>query len=517
MMQGFEWHVPADQQHWKRLQKALPSLRDIGVDNIWIPPGCKGMDASGIGYDLYDLWDLGEFHQKGSRATRWGPKEDLLELVQTARDFGIGICWDTILNHKAGADTTETFQATKVDPEGICAYLMEMSKKDQTSLILPDRTVAISPPEDISGWVGFDFSGRKGKYSSMRYHHQHFNGVDWDDKRQENGIYKTVGARKDWAKDVSDEHGNYDYLMFANLDHTHPEVRADIFQWSEWIGTELPITGMRIDAAKHYSVAFQRDFVYHLRRTVGANYFLVGEYWRGEVDLLLKYLKAMNHEVSLFDVPLLGRFAVTSQTKGADLRKLFKGTLLEQSPSHAVTFVGNHDTQPGQSLETIIIPFFKPIAYGLILLRSQGQPCVFYGDLYGLRSGPAHVSSPACSGKLPILMQARKLYAYGEQRDYFDKRHCIGFVRYGNVQYPWGLACIISNTVATYKRMYVGVKHRGEEWTDILDWCIETVIIDHRGYGIFPVAAMSISVWVNSKAKGRKRLARPFDTNIYDL
>ncbi|KAJ5557474.1 hypothetical protein N7494_001389 [Penicillium frequentans] len=427
-MQGFEWHVPADQLHWKRLQKALPSLRDIGVDRMWIPPGCKGMDASGIGYDVYDLWDLGEFHQKGSRATRWGPKEHLSEMMQTAQDVGIGICWDTILNHKAGADRTETFQATKVNPE--------------------DRNAAISPPENISGWVRFDFSGRKGKYSSMKYHHQHFNGVDWNETRKETAIYKIAGARKDWAKDVSDEHGNYDYLMFANLDHTNPEVRADIFKWSEWIGTELPISGMRIDAAKHYSAAFQRDFVNHLRRT---------------------------------------------------------------------TFVGNHDTQPGQSLETIIIPFFKPIAYGLILLRSQGQPCVFYGDLYGLRGGPASLSRPACSGKLPILMQARKLYAYGEQRDYFDKRHCIGFVRYGTVHYSWGLACVISNTVATYKRMYVGVKHMGEEWTDILDWCIETVIIDHRGYGIFPVAAKSISVWVNDKAKGRKSLARPFDTDIYDL
>lgn len=223
-----------------------------------------------------------------------------------------------------------------------------------------DRNAAISPPENISGWVRFDFAGRKGKYSSMKYHYQHFNGVDWNETRKENAIYKIAGTRKGWAKDVSDEHGNYDYLMFANLDHTNPEVRADIFRWSEWIGTELPISGMRIDAAKHYSAAFQRDFVNHLRRTVGAKYFLVGEYWRGEVNLLLRYLKVMNYEISLFDVPLLGRFAVTSQTEGADLRKVFKGTLVEQSPKHAVvrhhtpmssthtkhwqTFVGNHDT-----------------------------------------------------------------------------------------------------------------------------------------------------------------------------
>jgi alpha-amylase len=133
-------------------------------------------------------------------------------------------------------------------------------------------------------------------------------------------------------------------------------------KWGEWIGTELAISGMRIDAAKHYSASFQKEFVTHLRNTVGADYFLVGEYWRGEVGLLLEYLKLMDYEVSLFDVPLLGRFAAISKMAGGDLRKIFKGTLVEQMPSHAVvrcntswkclplihfhrqTFVGNHDT-----------------------------------------------------------------------------------------------------------------------------------------------------------------------------
>jgi len=154
----------------------------------------------------------------------------------------------------------------------------------------------------------FDFAGRGGKYSSMKYHYEHFTGVDWDDLHNESAIYKIFRPRKDWAQDVSDEHGNYDYLMFADLDHTHPEVRADIFKWAEWLGNELPISGMRIDAAKHYSAAFQRDFVDHLRKTVGADYFLVGEYWRGQVEMLHKYLKLMEYRVSLFDVPLLGRF-----------------------------------------------------------------------------------------------------------------------------------------------------------------------------------------------------------------
>lgn len=119
MIQGFEWHVPADQRHWQRLRLAQPSLKDAGIDNIWIPPGCKGMDPSGIGYDLYDLYDLGEFHQKGSRATRWGTKEDLQELILSAQSLDIGIYWDTVLNHKAGADFTERISVVEVDAEGL--------------------------------------------------------------------------------------------------------------------------------------------------------------------------------------------------------------------------------------------------------------------------------------------------------------------------------------------------------------------------------------------------------------
>jgi alpha-amylase len=44
----------------------------------------------------------------------------------------------------------------------------------------------------------------------------------------------------------------------------------------------------------------------------------------------------MEYEVSLFDVPLLGRFVAISKMAGGDLRKIFKGSLVEQSPKHAV-------------------------------------------------------------------------------------------------------------------------------------------------------------------------------------
>lgn len=143
MMQGFEWHVPADQNHWQRLRVALPSLRDIGVDNIWIPLGCKGMDPSSTGYDIYDLYDLGEFDQKGSISTRWGPKNDLQALLAAARECGIGIYWDTVLNHKAGADFTEKFSAVKVNPDGIKVTPI-LWKGLSEAYVKTDRNVVIS-------------------------------------------------------------------------------------------------------------------------------------------------------------------------------------------------------------------------------------------------------------------------------------------------------------------------------------------------------------------------------------
>ena len=120
MFQGFEWytHPTAMASHWKRLTIALPILQSIGIDTIWLPPGCKASSPKGNGYDIYDLYDLGEFDQKGSRATKWGTKEELVELCQTAKRLGVGVIWDAVLNHKAAADGRERCQAVQVSEKG---------------------------------------------------------------------------------------------------------------------------------------------------------------------------------------------------------------------------------------------------------------------------------------------------------------------------------------------------------------------------------------------------------------
>lgn len=118
MFQTFEWYIPADQKHWIRITNLLPELKAIGIDNIWLPPFCKAAHPHGNGYDVYDLYDIGEFDQKGTIPTKWGPKSDLIKLSRKAQEIGIGLFCDVVFNHKAGADYAERCQAVKVDSKG---------------------------------------------------------------------------------------------------------------------------------------------------------------------------------------------------------------------------------------------------------------------------------------------------------------------------------------------------------------------------------------------------------------
>jgi len=148
----------------------------------------------------------------------------------------------------------------------------------------------------------------------------------------------------------------------------------------------------------------------------------------------------------------------------------------------------------------------------LILLRNQGYPSIFYGDLYGMKG--EHAEPPACGGKLPDIVLARKLYAYGDQEDYWDDPNCIGFVRRGTKEHPQGLACVMSNAGNNEIRMAVGDEHKGEIWTDVLGWQTDEVKIDNDGFGIFPCPGTSVSIWVKKDAAGRDRFGK-FDSDIY--
>lgn len=291
---------------------------------------------------------------------------------------------------------------------------------------------------------------------------------------------------------------------YADIDHHHPEVRKEVFDWGIWLSKKLNLHGMRLDAVKHYSERFLLEFLDHMTTNDKEDLFFVGEYWKDDLGTMINYLNNMKHQFSLFDTELVYRFRDASSQPDYFLPRIFDGTLVQARPINSVTLVTNHDTQKGQALEIDINGWFKPLAYALILLRLQGYPCVFWGDLVGTAGGPEQAAGASCGGQLSDLILARKLYAYGEQDEYFNFATCIEWVRRGTWSQPDGCAVVMSDAGPGYKEMHVDPKHKGERWTDVLGWNKTIAVIGDDGKATFHCSETSVSVYVREGAPGRE-------------
>lgn len=470
MLQAFEWQTVADGTHYKTLLKAIPKLKEYGVGAVWLPPAAKGTSDMDVGYSSYDLWDLGEFDQKGTVRTKYGTKEELKELIDALHEAGIQVLADMVLNHKGGADFSETFEAVQVDPE--------------------DRTKEISEPHEIEGWTGFDFPGRNKKYSDFVWNHTHFSGVDYDQKTDTAGIFKILGEGKDWSHETDLEKGNFDYLMNADIDHDNRYVRDELHKVCFWMIREMGYDGFRYDALKHIS----RSFIHELSTIIYENYpdfYFVGEYWQGAADTLNYYLEETDYGIDMFDVPLHFNFKEAGLHGEYDLRTLFDQTLVSHHPMQAVTFVDNHDSQPGQSLESWVNPDFKEAAYALILLRRDGYPCVFWADLVGILG----LDYEGVGDELKLLLELRKKYAYGEQQDFFMEPQFIGWLREGNEEHPEKLLVLYARSEDKTFTHNFGEDLAGTTWHEA-HGTAEPVTLNEHGEGSFNVAAGTLGYWI---------------------
>ncbi len=473
MMQYFEWYMDCKQNLWNKISENAEELSNLGITALWLPPAYKGSGGKNeVGYGVYDVYDLGEFNQKGSIKTKYGSKEEYVNCIMTLKQNGIESYADIVLNHKIGADMLQTISATKVD--------------------WGNHNILISNQETVKVATKFTFPGRNHKYSDFEWNWTHFDGIDYDENSKEHAIFKFKD--KDWSDTVDEEYGNYDYLMGADLDFENPEVVEECKKWGKWYLETTKVDGFRLDAVKHIASNFYKDWIKELRKQTKKELFTVGEYWSGDTSKLHKYIEETEGEISLFDVPLHYHLENASKDENYDMSKILEGTLVKENPSKAVTFVDNHDTQPGQSLQSFIETWFKPAAYAIILLRNEGYPCVFYGDFYGI---PHDNIEPV--KELKTIIKLRKEKAYGYQHDYFDNPDYIGWTREGdNEHLKSGLAVVISNNNDGEKRMYVGNQYAGEKFIDSLENCEEEIIIDNEGYGNFKVKGKSTSIWVNA-------------------
>ena len=472
MMQAFEWDTPADGGYYKFLKENAKKIKDAGIDALWLPPMCKGGGDQDVGYGIYDLWDLGEFDQKGTVRTKYGTKEELLEAIDELHKNHIKVYADVVLNHKGNADFEEEFMARMVNQN--------------------NREEDVSEDMKIKAWTGFDFPGRAGKYSDFVWHYYHFSGVDYDANTDTKAIFRVLGDGKYWDEGVSNEKGNFDYLMNADIDHSHPEVREEIFKWVDWFMEETGVDGFRYDALKHISDEFIYELSKHIMDVKKDDFYLLGEYWQYDEGQIDGYLDDTDWKIDLFDVPLHFHMQEASKSNGNyDMRNIFNNTIVKNHPLQAVTFVDNHDSQPGQSLDSWVEDWFKEIAYSLILFRKDGYPCIFAGDYYGLKG---EIKKDPLKEMIDKMLDVRKKYAFGNQDDYFDDPQVVGWVRRTDDKTS-SLAVLISIGDMAEKQMFVGEEEAGKTYIDLSGKNKNQVTIDEDGNGIFNVGPGSVSYW----------------------
>jgi alpha-amylase len=470
MFQFFHWFLPPACGLWNSLAAAADDLRDAGVDAVWIPPPqkCRAGGYSN-GYDVFDHFDLGEFAQQRTIPTKYGSKQELHDAVDALHGYQqtpagmvprgvryIQVYVDIVLNQKSGGE---------VDPEFWQAIRVNNENRNQE---LGGEGYERGEIE-IKGYTYFRFPARGGRYSTFEWRARHFDSVDTTDTVRQNGnafnepggryIYRFLHNEAGYAPSdkslgawVSLEKGNYEFLSDVDIDFGRYDVREELKYWGAWLANTIGADGLRLDAVKHYTANYAREFTGHVRARAANPLFTVGEYIAGETGPLHSYLTQVTaggdypQDMSLFDFPL--RFKLKDCSWAGDqydLRELNRGTLTAEQPAKAVTFVENHDYQYGRAFDSHVKEWLKPIAYAYILLRAGGYPCIFHGDYYGIDRSLDGRGQPAGKAYLDLLIKVRKQFALGDER-YYDDRNVAGWVRMGGVAGARGALAVVINT-----------------------------------------------------------------------
>ena len=90
MLQGFHWYSEGNGELYKQMKNESDHLVELGISAVWFPPAYKSAGGGySVGYDPYDLFDLGEFEQKGTVSTKYGNKKQYLDCTKALQEKGI--------------------------------------------------------------------------------------------------------------------------------------------------------------------------------------------------------------------------------------------------------------------------------------------------------------------------------------------------------------------------------------------------------------------------------------------
>jgi alpha-amylase len=369
--------LPTSQSWWGMAGEQLAELARMGIWGVWHPVPCKGGSGkNSMGYDPYDLYDLGSKDQRGTVATHFGTQAEYLSYVVKAHQMGLRVIADTVLNHTGGADRAE---ANPV-----------MQKLGWTDVQDPSKVPAPYLPENYDpktmpslSWTSYTPKGADGKPGTGRFcrNWRHFHPSEMHPDR--NAPYHS----KDFGEDY-DHYAENKYVFNAHCD------------WAQWFIERTGIDGLRLDMVKHMEPDFLAALGRRVKRTKRDAY-LVGEFWDTNQKLLGDFIQGTERTQKIFDFGFFYGVKDLVNQENYEMKAVLEKRFINRD--HAVMFVSNHDVDRFDP-----IPQQKRALPHALMFAMSGQPCLFYHDYFT----PEDTELPAL---IRQLVAAHNAFATGRE------------------------------------------------------------------------------------------------------
>jgi glycosidase len=389
----------------------LDYLRDLGTTSIWMSPifrnravqnyGAGVSPKAGYhGYWIVDFTDVDP---------HFGSKEDLQRLIAEAKNRGIGIILDVVVNH-----TADVIQPRN----GIHAYQYKFSKPylDANGKAFNDR--------DYINRADFPHLDANTSFpvppTFLNEEDRKIKVPDWlnDPTVYHNrGEASTAGESAQYG-DIS----GLDDLFTEQLRVVHGMI--DIY--ANWI-KDFDITGFRLDTVKHVNNEFWQSFIPAIRdaaqKSGRQDFFIFGEVYDYDPALLSEFV----HRASLPSVLDFGfQRAVRGFASGTDapakLAEFFAKDGYYTTPRvnaySLVTFLGNHDlgriayflsNDVGSGSNDELLA--RDILAHAVLFFTRGIPAIYYGDEQGFtgKGGDVAAREDMFGSKVPDFAQEKRI------------------------------------------------------------------------------------------------------------
>ena len=368
----------------KGFESKIGYLKRLGVTTVWLSPIFRQVPFKETyhGYGIQNFIDVDP---------RFGTKEDLISLVQTAHNHGIRVILDIILNHTGDVFGYESSHLR-------CEWEDSQGNKFRYACWQSDGyEYPVAGWRDADGNIAYPFNQTVPDSTFP-------DAAVWPVEFQKKEAFTRKGEIKSWDNFPEFIEGDFFDLKDIHLgngpvEYFNPSVTlmdlCKVYQF--WIAL-ADIDGFRVDTVKHMDQGASRLFtsaIHEFTETIGKeNFYLIGEITGGRVNAFRTLEEVgMNAALGINDIPGKLEGLVKGNVNPNEYFDLFRNSLLVQKESHVwfrdrvVTSFNDHDqvrqgndksrfcyTAPGEPDNSLLI--LNALAVNAM---TMGIPCIYYG------------------------------------------------------------------------------------------------------------------------------------------